>query len=1397
MDLQHLKIEQLNGSNYSTWAVRVENALTLKSWVAAIQPRPAGADPAAAIPPADAAGEEAEALAAAAANAAAAAAPAVTPEMDAKAKALIMNYVADAQLATVREATSARAAWLALEAIFQPKTAARRLQLKMELNSIRKAPTESINDYVARASLLQSQLVAAGNPIPEEDITLALLSGLPSEYETVREVLIGQEQALEHTTVLARLTQAEQRLANSSPAGSGTPAFSAVQTSHDAGGTSNKDITCYYCGRKGHYKRECHSKQRDEARGIRRSSTSEAAAGAGGGSRGRGRRPLMRGRRPAGAPPGGAIACAATSASSHPSTWVVDSGASFHITPDVGQLREMRQLERPIFITFGTGQQLAATFEGKALISGAGQRPLELNNVLLVPDAAHNLFSVRAAAARGVAARFSASGCTLYAADGSVAATAPYSNGAYQLEGAVSSPKAFIAAQRSKGEHAVQLWHRRLSHVSMSTLAHTVRNGLVRGLRIPAGAMAALQDSPPPCTPCLTGKSHRLSFPTSETKTQQPLELLHMDLMGPIKPAAAADGASYLATFLDDYSGLAIVQPIKTKDAALEAARRIIPLLETQSGYKLKAIRTDNGGEYISKAFDTWLRPKGVIHQLTAPYTPQQNGKAERLNRTIMDRVRAMLAESGLDPSLWAEAALTAAYTRNRSATPTQALTPYEAFFGVQPSVDHLRVFGSTAYVHVLESKRQGKLEARGTPGAMVGYQPGSKAWRIWRPDTQDFTITRDAIFDESPPAPPSTGEQQVGQPAQHGSAAAGSRRRTLQIPTPWDVPDEREGDSSPQREATPGTQLASLFSLGAQQAAQQQQGAAGAGGSGGGGTGQPAAVPAGAAAPLQPPQAPIPFDAGPAAAAGRRGPRITYGAMAMAMSATAIKEPLTYEQAMQSEQATEWRAAMDDELRSLAANNTWTMATPPPGVKPIASKWVYKLKTDSRGNIDRFKARLVAKGFTQRAGIDYTEVYAPVSKPATLRTLLATVAAQDLELHQLDIKTAFLNGELEEDIWLQQPPGYQEGDGTLACHLHKSLYGLKQASRSWHLRLHEELTTYGFTASTADPGLYTYSGKSGPTYLLVYVDDILIAAPDLAAVKTIKSKLSASFDAHDLGPAEFFLGMSITRDRPNKALKLAQPLLTTEILSDYGMLDCAPKSTPLSSTAKVTGDGELLAAEMPYRQLVGSLLYLSVCTRPDIAHAVGALSKYLAAPTTDHWLMAKRVLRYLAGTTSTGINFTGTSSITGYCDADYAGDLDTRRSTTAYVFTLNGGAISWNSRRQPTVAASTTEAEYMAAAAAVKEGLWLRTLLADMSLSHANITIMADNQSAIKLLKNPISSQRSKHIDVAYHFARERVMRHEICFKYISTDKMIADALTKAVPETKLALCRTGMGVY
>ena len=323
--------------------------------------------------------------------------------------------------------------------------------------------------------------------------------------------------------------------------------------------------------------------------------------------------------------------------------------------------------------------------------------------------------------------------------------------------------------------------------------------------------------------------------------------------------------------------------------------------------------------------------------------------------------------------------------------------------------------------------------------------------------------------------------------------------------------------------------------------------------------------------------------------------------------------------------------------------------------------------------------------------------------------------------MHQLDIKTAFLNGILEEEVYIEQPAGYKEGGPDLGCHLHKALYGLKQAPRAWHIRLTEELTEMGFVPSAADPGLYFKDTPSGRIYLLVYVDDILIAARSKADVEQVKQVLLTKFDGQDLGEASFFLAMDIVRDRTMRTIKLTQKRLTAQLVEKYGLLDCKNKTVPLSTSLQLTkSDGELLDKETyTYTHLIGSLLYLSVCTRPDIAQAVGALSKYMSEPTVVHWEAAKGLLRYVATTREQGIVYgRSPDTILGFTDADYAGDLDTRRSTTGFVFILHGGAITWLSKRQPTVAASTTEAEYISAAQAVKEALWLRVLLADLSIN-------------------------------------------------------------------------------
>ena len=816
-----------------------------------------------------------------------------------------------------------------------------------------------------------------------------------------------------------------------------------------------------------------------------------------------------------------------------------------------------------------------------------------------------------------------------------------------------------------------------------------------------------------------------------------------MDVCGPFQEPSLGR-SMYLATFVDDFSSLSVVCPIKAKSDVAGVTMDVINMLEKQSGWPLLVVRTDNGSEYINSELATFFKDKGVIHQTTVRYTPEQNGKAERLNRTLLDRVRAMLEDSKLPKTLWAEAAVTASYLRNRAPAAGRSCTPWEAFFGNKPDVSHLRVFGARAYALQPKELRR-KLDSHAIRGVMVGYEPNVKGYRILTDDGK-VIVAGDVAFDETTGGAQRPGTTSVV-PKEHVRVAVDS--------------DGSGSNGEDNDAATDGDADEAASDDGADHVAPARR------------------------YPTR-----------------QRRPPGDWWAGQQALQATAASggDPTTLAEALASENAPHWQQAMDDEIASLAANNTWTLEEAPPGVRPIPVKWVFKTKRNVDGNVERYKARLVAKGFRQLEGVDFTEVFAPVSKHATLRALLARVAHYDMELHQLDIKTAFLNGQLEEEVYVEQPPGYVGGGAGKVCRLHRALYGLKQAPRAWHKRLSEELDSLGFTASSADAGLYTkLDVEAGGVFVIVYVDDMLIAANSMKAVDAFKATITAAFDAHDLGEAAHFLGMAITRDRSARTIKLDQKTMAAQLVSKYGLDDGKPRGVPLSKGIELSRDtGEALNKDVyTYTNLVGSMLYMSVCTRPDIAQAVGALSKFMAAPTTTHWQAATGVLRYLAGTKGYGITYGASAeNIVGYTDADYAGDVDTRRSTTGFVFILFGGAVSWSSKRQATVAASTTEAEYIAIAAAVREALWLRQLLKDLSMGVDTVDIFADNQSAIKLVKNPVVSNRSKHIDVVYHFARERVTRKDVKIAYVKTDDMLADMLTKPVAKAKLDLCNRGIGM-
>jgi hypothetical protein len=521
---------------------------------------------------------------------------------------------------------------------------------------------------------------------------------------------------------------------------------------------------------------------------------------------------------------------------------------------------------------------------------------------------------------------------------------------------------------------------------------------------------------------------------------------------------------------------------------------------------------------------------------------------------------------------------------------------------------------------------------------------------------------------------------------------------------------------------------------------------------------------------------------------------------VALAAAEDMVTEPRTYEEALQSPEAARWRQAMDEELAALEKNGTWKLCEAPAGAKVLGSKWAYKVKRDESGRVVRYKARLVAQGFAQVEGLDFLSTYAPVARLSSIRVILALAAREDWHVDNMDVDNAYLQSPVEEEVFMRQPKGYVQHGAkgrVLVCRVHKSLYGLKQSANNWYGVINGWLKKYGFKASQADVCVYVLRKGDLIVIIALYVDDLLLASNDRKLLDQVKRDISTMFSMKDLGELRFMLGMEVVRDRAAKTIEIRQPAYVDQVLERYGMSDCKPVMTPAQDVLvrATEGTGE---PDVGYMSLVGSVLYPALVSRPDISFAVQALGRHMQASAEAHHAAAKRVLRYLKGTREMGICYgkdvrTGDGELlTGYSDSDWAGDVDTRRSVTAYVYQIAGGAVSWSSRLQATVALSSTEAEYMALCAAAQEGIQLRQLLADLGFEQKGPTVIYDdNQGCVALAQSARAGKRTKHIDVRYHFVRERVEGGELKVVYVPTERQLADLLTKALERVKLERLR------
>ena len=723
--------------------------------------------------------------------------------------------------------------------------------------------------------------------------------------------------------------------------------------------------------------------------------------------------------------------------------------------------------------------------------------------------------------------------------------------------------------------------------------------------------------------------------------------------------------------------------------------------------------------------------------------------------------------------------------------------------------MSHYRTFGTLAYIFIDKSLRT-KFQPKGVPVIFVGYSATSKGWRFWHPLTNRVSESSDVIFDEatgySPSLFPSEQSSSVliptpllthPNPPPHNptptssnlpsSASVGAPTPTHSISSLHDQLSETHLPPDSQPIHTSDHNSADLNPLPD--------------------TDDISSVPL---PPIEEPEHPryrslndiysasTPVESVP--------PTSTTSYANMIHVAESYREPATYKQATMSPQAAYWKAAMEKEYDSLMENHTWTLVPPPPNRHIIQCKWVYRIKYTSTGTIDKYKARLVAKGYSQVHGLDYDETFSPVIKHDSVRVLFAIAAVLRMKMRQFDIGTAYLNSDLTTKIYMQQPEGFiHPKHPSHVCALLKSLYGLKQSGRLWNHTFDAFLKLYDLITSDADTCVY-YRLKPGHTVDLIvgiFVDDGIVCASTTHDLDAVIAHLQSMFKVTH-GPMDYYVGFQVHNNPITHTIHINQTRYITDILQRFNLDQANTLSTPADTHMPLKdslGEDDLpLSPSIPYREAVGCLMYAMVLTRPDIAFAVSRVAKFTSKPRNSHWTAVKRIFRYLSGTINMGISYFGTPSdlaLRGYCDADYAGDHDDRKSRTGYLFLLANGAVAWCSKRQGCTADSTTEAEFVAMAESVKEAIWLRRLLHSLGFPFKVPTpIFSDNQGAIQLVKNPKFHKRTKHIETKYYLIREKYERQEIDVFYIHTKQQLADLLTKALTRDTFEHLRSLQGL-
>lgn len=1067
--------------------------------------------------------------------------------------------------------------------------------------------------------------------------------------------------------------------------------------------------------------------------------------------------------------------------------WIADSGASFHMTAHREWIADYSELLTKFNVRLGDNRELQV--EGKGFIETTNGI---LEPVYYLPGISENLFSVASCAREYKIFAYSTDEHIIFLKDNQELFRGHLNQyGIYELNFNVRLANCSVLLAASLKD-----WHHRLAHISPQVIKFMAKHNIVNGMVITDANIES-------CEPCAVSKQQRSRHPSkSSPRSSLPGQVLHFDTVGPM-PVKSLGESKYYVLCKDSYSSYRFVFFINNKSDIPSGIKKIIHQAKLDTGNDVLKIVSDQGSEFINSELSSFLNDRGIIHSTSAVYTPEQNGMIERDIRTVGEASRTLRLHAKLPKEFWAEAVNTAVFTLNRVINSrNKEKTPYELWFTKKPRFDNLHRFGEIAIVRT-PGRTRDKLDPKGEPHIFTGYTDKTNTYRFINPNSHHLIVSCDAtfigtMFHDSNHAKGHTldADDMViisGAPLpQFNPLGEGEEDsfHSIDLPSGQNQLSSDKAIASPKLVSQDDTSDLSSF-IDQQLDAESGENTVYA-------DEQTVHLPTHDSAinqdfedpAIMPQEQP---DQDRIRSLRPRHNKPNYNNWRLNMStADSVFDPTSYKESMSRPDSDKWLAAMKEELKSLKECGVWSLVNKPTGKNIVSNRWVYRIKREPCGNIERYRARLVARGFSQIPGVDYNQTYAPTANIGTIRLLFAHAAVEKLITAQFDICTAFLYGDLDEEVYMQQPEGFT-ADANKVWRLHKSLYGLKQAPRQWSRKFTDFLIQLGLTQSRGDRCVFF---KLDPlVIIIIYVDDGLIFARDRPTVDHILEQLEKRFRMRVM-QLNTFLGFQVERPSVDRIL-LHQKTYINKVIRQYGMETLKPQRSPISP-GNEPSDESLLDDSEPYRELVGSLLYAATNTRLDISFPVGKAGRAVAAPQRKHWQLAQRIVRYLIGEPGLALCYRSdrNEGLVTYCDADFCGDDKTARSTTGFVILYGGAPIHWRSVLQDTVATSSTEAELNSLDTAVKELIWLHNLALELGIHKPKspLTVYCDNTSSIKIATDERSSQRTKFLRAKFGGLQDLTLSQTINIIYVKSSLQLADMLTKPLPINSFIAARNKM---